>query len=98
MSLLPQDLVDKLPETYVNPEAAQRGEDGNFLFFDLRAGERKWSVPPNKRIRVSRQRLTRLLLQGIDVQVVCSFPSLMHYRLKLLYAVVQAFSVDQKRR
>lgn len=68
ISLLPQNIVDKLPETYVDPEASQRGENGNFLFFDLRSGETRWKVPPNKRIRVSRERLRALLLEGLDVE------------------------------
>ena len=69
LSLLPQRIIDRLPETFVDPEASQRGENGNFLFFDLRSGEAKWKVPPNQRIRVSRERLRALLLDGLDVQV-----------------------------
>ena len=68
-ALLPQHLVDRLPEAYVDPEASKKGEDGNFLFFDLRSGEARWKVPPNKRIRVSRERLRALLFDGLDVQV-----------------------------
>ncbi|KAI4113474.1 MAG: hypothetical protein LQ345_005560 [Seirophora villosa] len=68
ISLLPQHLVDRLPETYVDPEASKRGENGNFLFFDLRSGVTRWKVPPNKRIRVSRERLRALLLDGLDIQ------------------------------
>ncbi|KAL8722449.1 MAG: hypothetical protein Q9225_001071 [Loekoesia sp. 1 TL-2023] len=68
LSLLPQHVVDKLPQTYVDPGASKRGENGNFLFFDLRSGETRWKVPPNKRIRVSRERLRALLLEGLDVQ------------------------------
>ncbi|KAL8677733.1 MAG: hypothetical protein Q9186_005868 [Xanthomendoza sp. 1 TL-2023] len=68
ISLLPQHVVDKLPQVYVDPEASKRGENGNFLFFDLRSGETRWKVPPNKRIRVSRERLRALLLEGLDVQ------------------------------
>lgn len=69
VSLLPQHIVERLPETYVDPEASKRGENGNFLFFDLRSGDARWKVPPNKRIRVSRERLRALLLEGLDVQV-----------------------------
>ncbi|KAL8913331.1 MAG: hypothetical protein Q9171_001808 [Xanthocarpia ochracea] len=68
LSLLPQHIVDKLPQVYVDPEASKSGENGNFLFFDLRSGETRWKVPPNKRIRVSRERLRALLLEGLDVQ------------------------------
>ena len=70
VSLLPQHLVDKLPEAYVNPSATEKGENGHFLFFDLRSGEARWKVPPSKRIRVSRERLRALLLEGLDVQVI----------------------------
>lgn len=69
ISLLPQHLVDRLSEAYVDPEASKRGENGNFLFFDLSSGETRWKVPPNKRIRVSRERLRALLLEGLDIQV-----------------------------
>lgn len=69
LSLLPQHIVDRLPEAYVDPEASKKGENGNFLFFDLRSGETRWKVPPSKRIRVSRERLRALLLEGLDVQV-----------------------------
>jgi hypothetical protein len=69
ISILPRYIVDRLPETYVNPEASKRGENGRFLFFDLRNGVAKWKVPPSERIRVSRERLRALLLEGLDVQV-----------------------------
>lgn len=69
IALLPQHIVDRFPEAYVDPEASKRGENGNFLFFDLRSGEARWKVPPAKRIRVSRERLRALLLEGLDVQV-----------------------------
>ncbi|KAL9045185.1 MAG: hypothetical protein Q9214_001737, partial [Letrouitia sp. 1 TL-2023] len=68
LSLLPQHIVDRLPNIYVDPDAIKRGENGNFLFFDLRSGEARYKVPPNKRIRVSRERLRALLLDGLDVQ------------------------------
>ena len=76
VSLLPQHLVDKLPEAFVNPSATEKGENGNFLFFDLRSGEARWKVPPSKRIRVSRERLRALLLEGLDVQVIKLVPGL----------------------
>lgn len=75
IELLPQHLVDRLPETYVDPEASKRGENGNFLFFDLKTGEERYRVPPNQRIRVSRERLRALLLDGLNVEVrECTFP------------------------
>ena len=74
ITLLPQHVVNRLPETYVDPEASEKGINGNFLFFDLRSGEARWKVPPNRRIRVSRQRLRALLLDGLDVQVSIMMP------------------------
>lgn len=68
-SLLPEYLIDKLPETFVDAEAVQRGETGNFLLFDLQTGEERYRVPPSKRIRVSREKLRRLLMDGLDIQV-----------------------------
>lgn len=69
ISLLPEHIIDRLPEIYVNPEASRQGEDGNFPFFDLSSGEARWKLPLRKRIRVSRERLRALLLEGLDVQV-----------------------------
>ena len=68
LDLLPQELQERLPETYVNKEAVNKGEIGNFAFYDLNSGEVRWKVPPNKRIRVSRERLMKLLMSGIDVK------------------------------
>ncbi|KAF7585455.1 hypothetical protein BBP40_010888 [Aspergillus hancockii] len=55
--LLPEDLVAQLPETYVNKEAAARGDAGRYQFFDLKSGEALSNVPAAERIRVSRVRL-----------------------------------------
>ncbi|KAI9670081.1 MAG: hypothetical protein M1829_004808 [Trizodia sp. TS-e1964] len=68
LALLPPQLVDRLPETYVDQEAMDRGENGNFILFDLSTGDVRWKVPPSKRIRVSRERLRKLLMEGVDVQ------------------------------
>jgi 2-polyprenyl-6-methoxyphenol hydroxylase-like FAD-dependent oxidoreductase len=68
-SLLPDYLIDRLPETFVDAEAVERGETGNFLLFDLQTGEERYRVPPSKRIRVSRERLRKLLMEGLDIQV-----------------------------
>jgi flavin-dependent dehydrogenase len=69
LSLLPEHIIGRLPETYVDPEAVRNGENGNFLFFNLQTGEQRWRVPPNKRIRVAREKFRRLLMEGIDVKV-----------------------------
>lgn len=86
LRLLPQHLVDRLPETYVDPDAVAKGENGNFLLFDLRTGETKWKVPSAKRLRVSRERLRRLLMDGIDVQVCQGHSSIYKIQEALLKA------------
>ena len=80
--LLPDDLLSHLPDTYVDRAAVERGEDSAFPFFDLSTGEKKGEVPRNgehERIRVSREKLRRLLATGIDIQV--NFGPLLQTRL-----------------
>lgn len=66
--LVPEDLVSRLPECYVNRGAVEAGEKGSFTFFDLSTGESRWQVPAAERIRVSREKLRALLLDGLDVE------------------------------
>ena len=44
------------------------GEKGSFTFFDLSTGEARWKVPASERIRVSRERLRKLMLTGLEVE------------------------------
>ncbi|KAK0704639.1 hypothetical protein B0H67DRAFT_673879 [Lasiosphaeris hirsuta] len=70
-SLLPDYLVQRLPETYVNRGAVEAGQSSTFPFYDLSTGELKAATPvasEAQRIRVSRDRFRRLLATGIDVQ------------------------------
>jgi len=67
-ALLPDYLVSRLPECYVNRGAVEAGEKGSFTFFDLSTGEPRWQVPAAERIRVSREKLRALLLTGLDVE------------------------------
>lgn len=70
--LLPEHLLPRLRDTYVDLGAVERGEDSTFPFFDLTTGERKGGVPQsgeNQRIRVSREKLRQLLATDIDIQV-----------------------------
>jgi 2-polyprenyl-6-methoxyphenol hydroxylase-like FAD-dependent oxidoreductase len=70
--LLSDDLLSRLPDTYVDRAAVERGESSTFPFFDLTTGEMKGAsarAGENERIRVSRERLRRLLATGIDIQV-----------------------------
>lgn len=74
-ALLPDDILKRLPETYVNKAAVDAGEKGSFSFFDLSTGETKWKTPAAERIRVSRERLRKLLLSGLDVEWSTSLTS-----------------------
>lgn len=67
--LLPEDVKARLPETFVNKEAARNGDKGRYQFFDLASGEALCSVPAAERIRVNRSRFRQLLTTGVDVQV-----------------------------
>lgn len=52
--------------------AVERGEVSSFPFYDLSTGELKSAVPvasKDQRIRVTREKLRKLLATGIDVQV-----------------------------
>lgn len=72
--LLPEHLVARLPETFVNKDAAARGDMGRFHFFDLKSGRALYDVPAEERIRVNRGRLRELLTSGLDVQVSWGSP------------------------
>lgn len=69
LEMLPLRLLEKLPDIYVDKEAVARGEDATVPFFDLQNGEMKYQVPPGRRVRVNRNKLRKLLLPGIDVEV-----------------------------
>ncbi|KZL76664.1 fad binding domain-containing protein [Colletotrichum incanum] len=75
-SLLPDDLVARLPEAYVDRAAVARGEASAFPFFDLSTGELKGAsprAPESLRIRVTRERLRRLVATDINIQWRKSF-------------------------
>lgn len=70
--LLPEDLLSRLSDTYVDRAAVERNEDSTFPFFDLSTGEKKGAVPragEHDRIRVSREKLRQLLATGIHIKV-----------------------------
>jgi 2-polyprenyl-6-methoxyphenol hydroxylase-like FAD-dependent oxidoreductase len=72
-NLLPQHLINRLPEAYVDPEAMRNGENGQFLFFDLLTGKPLWQVPPRKRIRLAHQKFRRLLMNDVDINASLFF-------------------------
>jgi 2-polyprenyl-6-methoxyphenol hydroxylase-like FAD-dependent oxidoreductase len=84
-SLLPSPLAERIcDEASVDRWADRRGELSRFPFFDLVSGELKTQTPgavKSARIRVTRERLRRLLAEGIDVEVSGLFTFLTPSRL-----------------
>lgn len=71
-TLLPSELLTQVPDTYVDRAAVERGESSTFPFYDLSTGLLRSSSPraeESQRIRVTRERLRKLLATDIDVKV-----------------------------
>lgn len=66
--LLPESLLDRFPETFVNKEASMRGETGSFRFFNLQTGDALFDSPATERIRVNRGRMRELLTQDLAIE------------------------------
>lgn len=70
--LLPEELLRRLPETYVDRASVEEGRASTFPFFDLSTGELKAATPTapeSQRIRIARDRFRQLIATGIDIQV-----------------------------
>jgi flavin-dependent dehydrogenase len=89
-ALLPEDLFSRLPEAYVDRAAVEEGRPSTFPFYDLSTGECKAKTPNasvSQRIRVTRDRLRRVLATGLDIQACDSsflFSSFFSFLLVLL--------------
>lgn len=72
-NLLPSGLAERIcDESSVDRWADRRGELSRFPFFDLDSGELKTQTPgavKSARVRVTRQRLRKLLAEGIEIEV-----------------------------
>ncbi|KAK4210199.1 hypothetical protein QBC37DRAFT_475158 [Rhypophila decipiens] len=71
-ALLPDELVERLPETYVDREAVEKGKISTFPFYDLTTGELRGQSPPapaSQRVRVTREKFRRLLADGVDKDI-----------------------------
>ncbi|KAK4455425.1 putative FAD-dependent monooxygenase [Podospora aff. communis PSN243] len=69
--LLPEELLRRIPETYVDRASVEKGLASTFPFFDLSTGELNAATPAapeSQRIRMSRQRFRELIATGIDIQ------------------------------
>lgn len=70
--LLPDNLVQALPDAYVDRKAVEKGALSTFPFFDLSTGELKSTTPKapeSQRIRVTRDRLRRILATDLTIEV-----------------------------
>lgn len=71
-NLLPSGLAERIcDESSVDRWADRRGELSRFPFFDLDSGELKTQTPgavKSARVRVTRQRLRKLLAEGIEIE------------------------------
>jgi 2-polyprenyl-6-methoxyphenol hydroxylase-like FAD-dependent oxidoreductase len=70
--LLPNDLINQLRDAYVDRAGVERGESSTFPFYDLSKGEFMGAgpkLPERLRIRVTREKLRRLLATNIDIEV-----------------------------
>ncbi|KAM0322028.1 hypothetical protein ACHAQA_009771 [Verticillium albo-atrum] len=77
-TLLPENLVDRLPETYVDREAVALGKTSRFPLYDLSTAKLEAATPPAteaQRIRVTRERLRRLIAQDIPIEWSKAFSS-----------------------
>ncbi|KXL49230.1 MAG: hypothetical protein FE78DRAFT_28427 [Acidomyces sp. 'richmondensis'] len=66
--LIPLELFDKLLSISVDPDATKRRENGTFPFFNLRTGDRTGQIPSAERLRVSREKLRTMLMDGIVIE------------------------------
>jgi len=72
--LLPDELLRRIPETYVDRASVEEGRASTFPFFNLSTSELKAATPPapeSQRIRMARDRFRELIATGIDIQVFC---------------------------
>ncbi|KAK7409145.1 hypothetical protein QQX98_008695 [Neonectria punicea] len=71
--LLPDNLVQRLPDAYVERAAVETGASSAFPFFNLTTGEMTATTPKapeSQRIRVTRERLRQLLATEIEIEAV----------------------------
>jgi len=70
--LLPAEILQRIPETYVDRKSVEAGRASTFPFFDLSTGEEVARTPvvgEGGRVRVGREGFRGLIAAGVDVQV-----------------------------
>lgn len=65
--LLPESVLTRLPDAYIDPEAVARGEKGSFIFYDALTAKPLFIVPPSERLRLRRESLRSILMPDIDI-------------------------------
>lgn len=66
-SCLPPSLFQKLQTIQVDPQQGLK-DTGKFLFLDIATCQARYSIPPNKRMRINRKKLRSILSDEIDIQ------------------------------
>lgn len=84
LSLVPIELQERLPETFVDPNL---DGNGRFPFFDLSTGEERYENLSPKRVRLSREKLRRLMMHDLDVKVCVALSIILNRTL--IYVVEQ---------
>jgi len=64
---LPDDLHPRLIEAQVDP-SIEPGREMDMACLNAATAELRYRIPPAERIRVKRERLRRLMLEGLPVQ------------------------------
>ncbi|CAH6720902.1 putative FAD-dependent monooxygenase Dbabp [[Candida] jaroonii] len=73
--LLNPQLVEKIYQAQVLPNFHEK-DTGNFKYINAHTTESIVSIPPSKRLRVRREQIRRILLEGIDVDWGCKLVSI----------------------
>ena len=66
--LLEPNVYNAIDLIQVDPEVG-RNDTGNFLFINLATEEARFKIPPNSRKRIGREKMRKLLLQGVKDHV-----------------------------
>lgn len=74
-SLLPKELVDMIYKSQVIPDFHLK-DTGTFKYINATTGETIVSIPPSSRMRVHREKVRKILMDGIDVQWNCKTASI----------------------
>ena len=69
--MLSPEAFEAFEDTQVDPAIGKR-DTGTFLFLNAKTLDPKFRIPPNKRRRVSRDKIRTVLLENVKEHVRCS--------------------------